>query len=278
MNPIFDINKFVEKSGPLNLSGVEWSKAKDYPLTESEIRCITYMLDVESYTVAYLRDLVNSSAIKQDKDMAEFIPCWAYEEGFHSRALQKFIDAAGVKLDPNYTPSYQRPERLFETLKDIGAAIISRILPDFTTVYLTWGAIQELTTLSGYRNVARKSQNKVLIDVLERIMRDEARHFGFYYNKAMLRLKDSPKAQKLTSLMVKNFWLPVGAGIKSDDDVAFIIAYAFGDEPGQKTVRHIDTTIARLPGLDWFNRMELYAKQSCQRYLDQAPWQVQPAI
>ncbi|KAF0240689.1 MAG: hypothetical protein FD167_4117 [bacterium] len=274
MNPNLDIDKFIEKSGPLDLSGIDWSKAKDQPLSQSELRCILYMLDIETYTIAYLRDLVNSKAIEQDSDMAEFIACWAYEEAFHSRALERFLREAGVELDPNRKRSYQRPERISETLKDLGAAILSRVFPDFTTVYLTWGAIQELTTLNGYNNVARKSKNKILIEVLRRIMRDEARHFGFYYNKAMRRLLDSPKAQRLTSLMVKTFWRPVGAGIKTDEDVAFIIAYAFGDEPGQKAVCHIDSTIAKLPGLEWFNRMQLYAKESCELFIEQAPWKV----
>jgi rubrerythrin len=274
MNPNLDIDKFIEKSGPLDLSGIDWSKAKEQPLSESELRCIHYMLDIETYTIAYLRDLVNSKAIEQDADMAEFIACWAYEEAFHSRALGRFLKEAGVPLDPNRKPSYQRPERFSETFRDLGASILSRIFPDFTTVYLTWGAIQELTTLNGYNNVARKSKNEILVEVLRRIMKDEARHFGFYYNKAMRRLSDSPKAQSLTSFMVKTFWRPVGSGIKTDEDVAFIIAYAFGDEQGQEAVRRIDNTISKLPGLEWFNRMQTYAKQSCELFMEQAPWKI----
>jgi rubrerythrin len=272
MNPNFSIDKFMEKSGPLDLSGIDWSKAKTQPVSKAEIRCITYMIDVESYTISYLKDLVNSTAIKYDSEMAEFITCWAYEEAFHSRALERFLKEAGIELDPNRPRSYQRPERFMETFKDLGAALISRLIPEFNTVYLTWGAIQEMTTLTGYNNVARKSRNEVLVEVIRRIMRDESRHFGFYYNKAMQRLSESPKARFLTSLMVKTFWLPVGAGIKSDDDVAFITAYAFGDESGQKAARHIDNTVSKLPGLDWFNRMELYVQQSCQRLIEQAPW------
>jgi hypothetical protein len=90
----------------------------------------------------------------------------------------------------------------------------------------------------------------------------------------MDRLTSSRNAQRLTSFMLKNFWLPVGAGINSDDDVDFITAYCFGDNEGQEAARHVDATIAKLPGLDWFNRVELYVKNSCKKLISQAPWQV----
>lgn len=270
---LFDVAKFVEKSQALDLSNIDWIKAKDQPITTSEIRCITYMIDVEMYTIAYLRDLLNTRAIG-DQEIADFLPCWAYEESYHGRALEKVLDAAGVGLDPSRSRSFQRPERLWESFKDLSAILISRFSEDFTAVYLTWGAIQELTTLTGYNQLARKTHNEVLKEVVHRIMRDESRHFGFYYNKAKERLDRSRNAQRMTSYLLKKFWTPVGAGIKADEDVAFISAYIFGDEKGQEAARHVDATIARLPGLSWFDRVELYVKQSCERLITQAPWKL----
>ena len=119
---------------------------------------------------------------------------------------------------------------------------------------------------------ARKSRNEVLIEVVRRIMIDESRHFGFYYNKAMERLSRSRNAQRMTSFLIKHFWTPVGAGIKTDSEVDFITAYVFGDAIGQDGARHIDATIARLPGLSWFDQVEFYVKRSCQRLVEQAPW------
>jgi hypothetical protein len=271
MKPSFNIDRFLEKSRSLDLSGIDWDKARSQPVTEAEVRCLTYMIDVESYTIAYLRDLLNTSAIR-DREIADFLPCWAYEEAYHGRALERFLLEAGIEIDPARMRSFQRPERLWESFKDLFAALLSRLSHDFVAVYMTWGAIQELTTLTGYNNLARKTGNEVMAEVVRRVMRDESRHFGFYYNKAMERLSHSPKAQRLTSFLVKHFWLPVGAGIKADSEVAFITAYVFGDEEGQDSVRQIDATIAKLPGLDWFNRVEMLVKDSCQRLIDQAPW------
>jgi rubrerythrin len=267
----FDIDKFLENSRALDLSGIDWEKAKDSPLTKAEIRCLTYMIDVETYTIAYLRDLLNTHAIK-DPEISDFLPCWAYEESYHGRALEKVLEASGAGLDRHRPRSFQHSERLWESIKDLGGILISRLSEDFTAVHMTWGAIQELTTLTGYNQLARKSQNVVLIEVARRIIRDESRHFGFYYNKAKDRLSSSSKAQSLTNFLLKRFWTPVGAGIKPEADVDFITAYVFGDERGQQAAHHVDATIAKLPGLEWFDRVESYVKRSCQRLVKEAPW------
>ena len=46
---------------------------------------------------------------------------------------------------------------------------------------------------------------------------------------------------------------PVGSGIKHDPDVDWMVQFVFGDVPGAGVARRIDSTIGRLPGLDWFN-------------------------
>src|SRR5688500_9381873 len=125
MVPKFDLSKFLENSQALDLIGIEWEKAKEQPLTEEEIRCLSYMIDVESYTIAYLRVLLNTKAL-HDPEIADFLPCWAFEESYHGRALERVLDACGVGLDPNRPRSFQRPEKLWEGIKDFGAAIIDR--------------------------------------------------------------------------------------------------------------------------------------------------------
>lgn len=268
----FDIEKFVEKSRALDLSGIDWEAARREPVSEAEIRCLTYMIDVEIYTIAYLRDLLNTSAIK-DRQIADFLPCWAYEESFHGRALERFLNEIGRPLDPNRERSYQKKEHWWESFKDFGATIISKFSSDFLAVYLSWGAIQELTTLNGYNTLARRTRNSALAEIARRIKIDESRHFGFYYNKALERLSSSANARWITSFMVKTFWIPVGAGIMNDKEVDFITAYTFGGSEGQEAAKNVDNTIARLPGLDWFNRVSKFAEQSCHRLLSQAPWQ-----
>jgi hypothetical protein len=48
--------------------------------------------------------------------------------------------------------------------------------------------------------------------MLSRIIKDERRHFSFYFNQARLRLQ--PRAARvLTSLILRNFWTPVGSPV-----------------------------------------------------------------
>src|ERR1051326_6609674 len=136
MNPSFDLAKFLEKSRALDLSGIDWLKAKTQPVTEAEVRCLTYMIDVETYTIAYLRDLLNTKAIR-DQEIADFLPCWVYEESYHGRALERFLIEAGINIDPARPRSFQHPEKLWESIKDLGALLLSRFSDDFTAVYMT---------------------------------------------------------------------------------------------------------------------------------------------
>ena len=82
----FDIKRWVEISRALDTSDIDWEEARRHPVTPVERRCLRYFAAVEAYTVVYLRDLLNTRAI-EDAEVAAFLPCWAYEESYHGRAL-----------------------------------------------------------------------------------------------------------------------------------------------------------------------------------------------
>lgn len=261
----FDVSTFIERSRSLDLSGIHWNKAKSSPLTPAELRILPYFIDVESYTIAYLKALLSTTAI-HDTEIADFLPVWAYEEGFHGRALERFLREAGHPLDPARPKSVQRPRRFLEAVQDWTAAGVSRVVgEDFVAVHMTWGAIQEISTLNGYRQLAARTQNEVLAEIIRRIMKDESRHFSFYYHKAAERLKRSVFAQRLTAFLVNRFWKPVGAGIMPDGELDFLITYVFAGSSGRAEVRHVDQTIARLPGMAGFAGMETFLNKGLTR-------------
>lgn len=43
--------------------------------------------------------------------------------------------------------------------------------------------------------------------------------------------------------------------MKPDSEVDWILSFILGDPQGADIARRIDTTIARLPGLEWFDRL-----------------------
>ena len=118
-----------------------------------------FMQDIESHTIIYLRSLLATRAI-DDPDVATFLACWVYEETFHGLALQRFLEAAGTPVGERPLPRGQEPWP--KRLEAAATAMVSRAWPDFCAVHMTWGAINELTTLTGYRRLAALADHPVL--------------------------------------------------------------------------------------------------------------------
>ncbi len=247
----FSLEKYLDNSRKVDLSEFDFSNASQSALTPDEIRCLEYMMDVESSTIVYLRSVLHTSVI-DDPEVMGFLSCWAYEEYFHGRAIRQFLQASGVDVRNDRCVEVKRNATFREWFEEIGISIIGRALPHFDAAYLTWGAVQELTTLEAYSVLASQTGNPLLRSLLMRIIKDERRHFAFYYNKAGVSL-NSRGAQWLATLLLKKFWTPVGSGVKHDPEVAWMIRFIFGDSAGQCAARRIDSTIARLPGFAWFN-------------------------
>ena len=120
------------------------------------------------------------------------------------------------------------------------------------------------TTLEGYGVLARRTNNPLLTELMQRLAKDERRHFAFYYAKAKEQLQE-PAAQALTRFIIRRFWLPVGGGVKPDSEVAWIAKYVLGDAEGAEIAARIDATIAKLPGLESFRGLSLTRTESLDR-------------
>jgi hypothetical protein len=201
-------------------------------------RCVTCK------TSRAIRSLLATRAI-DDPDVAAFLACWVHEETFHGLALERFLAAAGHPLPPRPTPHGH--ENFAQWSEARGTALLSRLWPGFCAVHMTWGAINELTALTGYRRLAARAGHPVLSGLLEHIQRDESRHFFFYYRQAEIRLQ-RPAAARVARFLVDRFWRPVGSGVQPESEVRFMADYLFGDEEGRVAARKVDETIRRLPG------------------------------
>ncbi len=249
----FDIEKYIRNSKKVDIDDIDLSQAASYPITEQEIHALTYMCDIESHTVVYLRAILNTCAIR-DPETTSFLSCWAYEEFFHGHTLRRFLDAIGAPVSPSRMQEVQKATSTWEWMKELGASILCQFSSHFHAAYLTYGAISELSTLEGYGVLARRTQNPVLAELLKRLAKDERRHFAFYYNKARVQLQPQ-NAQRLTSFIIRHFWLPVGGGVKSDSEVNWILSFILGDPEGAEIALRIDEIIGKLPGLSWFHRL-----------------------
>jgi rubrerythrin len=283
----FDIDRYLRNSKRLDLSGIPWEEIPDHPLSDGDVMSLHYMMDIETHTVIYLRDLLATRAA-HDPYVTGFLSCWVYEELWHGEAFSDFLRAYGIevpaepKLPDGTTPLPTRPNRvqLFRERMGVGHQLFllptlfgSMVIRDFVALHMTWGAINELTTLSGYHQLMRRSSHPVLHEVLRRIVQDERRHFAFYRAQAKARLSANRRAARIVRSMLKAFWTPVGAGVKSEEEVDALALYLFGDSAeGREAAREIDRTIGEIPGLEKLNLIEAYLDSALMRATRRPGW------
>jgi hypothetical protein len=144
---------------------------------------------------------------------------------------------------------------------------------DFAAIHMMWGAVNELTTLTGYHALIRRCKHPVLHQLLRRVIQDERRHFAFYRAQAKARLQRSRSARWLVRWVLAHLWTPVGAGVKTEEEVDALAMYLFGDGPeGREQIHEIDHTISALPGLDGLTIVEDYLDGALRRAASRPGW------
>jgi len=250
----FNLEKYLRVAGCARPEAFDWSDPGPR-LDDEALFCLGYMMDIESHTIIYLREML-STAVVEDPSITAFLSCWAYEEFFHSQVLKRLLMSQGVVID-DWRFTALRRARPADHLAQKIARLLSRATRHFAAVHMAWGAINELSTLTGYRALMERTGHPLLVTVLGRIIKDERRHFSFYFQQARMRLRPRA-AQILTSVALRNFWSPVGSPVRGNTDARRVCSYLFDDASGPRRLAELDTTIARLPGLDWFDMASRY--------------------
>ena len=245
----FELAKYLRASRKLDLDGIDFEVVPRHPLTPEEIRVLTYMMDIETHTIIYLRDLLTTPAA-YDPEVTAFLSLWAYEEFWHGEALSRFLRAAGERFSPDRPSEIRRAAGLRDVAGTIAKMSAARAVPDFVAVHMTWGAINELGTLHGYHRVIAGTRHPVLVQLLGRIIKDERRHYAFYSNQARRRLDGNARAQRLVRRTLGRFWQPVGSGVRPQAETDFVVLHLFGDEAGRAALRDMERELSKLPGLD----------------------------
>lgn len=236
--------RWWSRSRAVELDDLPWDDVPRSPLPPEAVRTLRYMQDIEAHTIVYVRELLGTRAI-DDPAVARFFATWFYEETAHGEALARFLRAAGHA----HVPRARSRVPLANRLQEHGMRMISAAWPDFVAVHMTWGAINEVTALTAYQRLAALADHPVLTELLGRMIRDEARHYAFYFRQASGRLA-SPAARRIARFLVDRFWGPVGTGVQPDEEVHFVAHHLFGGPEGRAAARRIDAAIARLPGFD----------------------------
>jgi hypothetical protein len=268
----FSIERYKEESKKLDTAGVAWDTVTDHPLSKGDLFCLHYMMDIENHVPLYLSHLLVTRAC-MDPILTAFLACWNYEELWHGENLGKFLNLYGIEFDTQDRIANVRANLGFQNSISILSTMAgSWLLKDFSAVYLTIGAINELSTLTGYGALIRKSGHPVLKDLLGRIIKDERRHFAFYFNSAKEWLSGNENAQRVDRWMLDRVWVPVGKGVKTQEEVDALAVYLFDDEQGEEELLELDAKIGKLPGLEGVKLMSKALYEARERIRRSPDW------
>lgn len=275
----FDLDKYLRASKKVDLDDLAWDRIADHPVTVEEARCLAYMMDIESHTVIFLRDLLATRAAFEP-DITAFLSCWVYEELWHGEAFSRFLGEAGYALGPDaettkwgspFPSKVQRNSWIRRKagskgyFAHFGTLLGSATVREFPALHMAWGAVNEFSTLSAYHRIIGSTKHPVLIDLLSRIIKDERRHYAFYRAQAELRLARSEKARKVTRWAMEHIWAPVGTGVRPQQETDFVLVSLFGGEDGRQAAKEMDVTIAELPGFDGLRLIETSVEEAYSR-------------
>lgn len=283
----FDLDRYLRNSKKVDLGDIDWGAIPDHPLSDGDVMSLHYMMDIEAHTVIYMRDLL-ATRVSADPQITAFLSCWVYEELWHGEAFSDFLRSYGIeepvepRLPDGRVPLPSRANRWRDLRVSIGVGNGLGIVPtmlgsmatrDFAAIHMMWGAVNELTTLTGYYALIRRSRHPVLHRLLRRVIQDERRHFAFYRAQAKARMERSPAARRMVRWVMSRFWTPVGAGVKSEEEVDALAIYLFGDSPaGREHARGIDETVAAVPGLEGLTLLQDYLDAALRRAAERPGW------
>ncbi|MFN2466048.1 MAG: ferritin-like domain-containing protein [Candidatus Dormibacteria bacterium] len=251
----FDIERYKANSRKIDLSDIDWDAVRDHPLPQEAIDSMLYMMDIETHTAIYLSELLVSKAC-MDPVITSFLSCWVYEEMYHGEAFVQFLRAYGVPVSDDRPKEIRLKEGFGRVTATMAIMFGSYLIPFFPALYLSVGAINEMTTLTGYQQLMKRAQHPVLDKILERIIKQERTHYAFYRSMAEQLLAESAAARRLNRWFMDQRFVAVGEGVKTRDEVNRLALFLFDGEDGRAATRRIDQEAAKLPGLEGINLLE----------------------
>ncbi len=241
---------------PTAIAALPWQDVSRTMFDECWLPVMLYMRDVETYTEVYYEELKRSATGKHPA-IRRFMDRWVTEEPVHGELLERFLEEAGVAIPQNWKArAFSAIPKTYTDATKRNGWITRGLGFHFAAVHMTWGAINELSTLTGYRRLWELAKHPMLEKLLRAIAREEARHIFFYWNAARILLQQSPFRQRLTRFIIEKFWSPVGEGAKPAADTNRIIQLLFRGEEGLALMeKFVNDKIAALPGMEGFTRV-----------------------
>jgi rubrerythrin len=232
----------AELGEPLDPHAYDWASATDGPLTSEERFQLTYATQVEWGTEGTYQSL----NITRDPVVRRFLRIWLEQEVVHADLLARFLAEHGVMVDPLHrTKEQQRAAGRGKIVNQLARRVVG---DDFFAVHMSWGALNELTTLRFYRVIRARTGNELLGTLLRDIIAQEAAHYAFYRAAAIRRLDGNRRGQRIVRWTLRHLWSIVGSGLRGRADADRLLLGLLRDE--DEVIAQTDRQIERIPGLE----------------------------
>lgn len=163
------------------IEDVDWAALRPENLTQTDTSVVRFITFIEDHIPGYLTYFLDQFPVRgQELDIEDFcfnreyfrfLIAWAYDEERHASVLTKYQVETGINT----------PDELMRELAEEGRKQFS--LPyEHPVQAFTYTLVQEKATQLFYQQFRTVVTEPVLRDLLNRLARDEARHFAFYSN------------------------------------------------------------------------------------------------
>jgi acyl-[acyl-carrier-protein] desaturase len=202
-----------------SIEELNWSRIDPERLTDADrsvVRFITFIEDHIPGYLTYFLDAFPMAATDKDgttlaieefcfnREYFRFLISWAYDEERHASALTRYQIEAGMA----------DPDALQLELAEEGRK--HAMLPyEHPMQAFTYTLVQEKATQLFYQRFREVVTEPVLLDLLNRLARDEARHFAFYAQLVGEYLcRDGAKAVPDIKDVIATFRMPLADTLK----------------------------------------------------------------
>ena len=234
---------------PEYIASIPWHQVNDHPLDERFVPVLLYMRDVETLTDMYHREMLRTPTGK-DPHISKFMERWGVEEVTHGEVLNRFLNEAGYETDENWQTRVRRNvSNIYNSYTYLLTTLTNFIGTKFTATHMTFGAIHEMSTAQGYRQMRALADHPVLTQILNAIIREEAAHTKFYWNIARLELRKNEFAQTIARFVIEHFYAPVGQGSLAKRRTEYALGTLFGDKDALSVIdKTVTQRVRELPG------------------------------
>ncbi|MBP9761112.1 MAG: acyl-ACP desaturase [Candidatus Magasanikbacteria bacterium] len=236
---------------PAFLDTIPWQDVKKYEIKDAFIPVLLYFRDIEKFTEVYFNEM-KKTPTGRDPVVRQFMEKWQHEEDLHGELMNRFLEEAGYPSEDKWFEKIKKNIPLSYKVSSAMAAMTANLVGKrFSAVHMTWGAINEMTTLTGYRRLWELMEHPVLTYILKAIAREEASHSFFYGSLAKLQLMRSKFTQEIAKFIIDHFWSPVGQGAKPEAYTNYIIRMLFDGKEGVDIMdEFVNKRLQMLPGFE----------------------------